>query len=212
MEENLEYLINKFLNDSSFTHDSLLSYFKSKPNAIKDFKEHIEKDEQNENHELIIQYISKKPIEERKEILEEVSKIHRKPFITHGLSLSRVVIANEEIFLYILRNDKRFFIRGPEYTSVDIIEEKLSSILNTFYPTCFSKEKKIRKKEIYDAIVWLEDELNPPLIKITKLRPGTGSGKRRRKRYCLSENGFAALPRVSGRFPRLLSVPRLKYR
>ena len=190
MDENLQNIINKFLSYPSFSGELLLEYFKTNPNAIKDFKEHIENDEQNENHELIIQYILKKPIPERKEILEEVSKIHRKPFITHNLSLSRVVIANEEIFLYILRNDKRFFIRGPEYTSVNIIEEKLSGILNTFYPNCFSKEKNIRKKEIYDAIVWMEDELNPPLIKITKLHPGTGSGKRRRKRYCLSDNGL----------------------
>ena len=124
MEENLQNLINKFLSDSSFTHESLLAYFKTNPNAIKDFKEYIEKDEQSENHELIIKYVLQKPIEERNEILEEVCKIHRKPFITHRLSLSRVVIANEEIFLYILRNDKRFFIRGPECTSVDIMKKK----------------------------------------------------------------------------------------
>ncbi len=36
----------------------------------------------------------------------------------------------------------------------------------------------------------LEDESNPPLITTTKLRPGTGAGKRRRKRYCLTDDGF----------------------
>jgi hypothetical protein len=187
---NCQYIIDQLFHNSSFTSESLLEYFKKNPNAIGKFKELIEKDEQNEHHELITQYILKKPTQDRTELLEEVCKIHRKPFLTHKLSLSRVIIANEEIFLHILRNDKRFFIAGPAFTSVDVIEEQLASIFNTFYPDCFSKEKMIRKKEIYDAIVALEDEVNPPLITTTKLHPGTGSGKRRRKRYCLSDDGF----------------------
>jgi hypothetical protein len=190
MNDDLQKIVDKFINNSSYTYESLLLYLKKNPNSIKSFKEYIVKDEKNVNHDLIVQYISKKPISERNELLEEVCKIHRKPFLTHKLSLSRVVIAREEIFLYILRNDKRFFIRGPEYTSIDVVEGKLSSIFNTFYPSCFSIEKMIRKKEIYDAVVWLEDEVKPPLITITKLHPGTGSGKRRRKRYCLSDNGI----------------------
>ncbi|MCJ7572081.1 MAG: hypothetical protein MUO82_09435 [Candidatus Thermoplasmatota archaeon] len=190
MEEDFQYIINKFLNNPSFTSESLLEYLRKNPIAISAFKELIEKDEQNESHELIVQYILKKPLQERKELLEEVCKIHRKPFLTHRSSLSRVVIANEEVFLHILRNDKRFFIVGPEFTSVDVIEEQLTSIFNTFYPFSFSKEKMIRKKEIYDAMVTLEDNVNPPLITTTKLHPGTGTGKRRRKRYCLSDSGF----------------------
>jgi hypothetical protein len=190
MENDLQQIINQFLNNSSSTTESLLNHFRENPNALSTFKGFIEKDEKNEHHELIIQYISKKPAQERKELLEEVCKIHRKPFLTHRLSLSRVVIANEEIFLYILRNDKRFFIAGPEFTSADVMEQQLTSIFNTFYPSCFSKEKMIRKKEIYDAMFTLEEEINPPLITTTKLHPGTGSGKRRRKRYCLSDNGL----------------------
>lgn len=190
MEENFQHIINQLLHDSSFTTESLLEYLRKNPIVIGAFKELIEKDERNEHHELIVEYISKKSIQDRKELLEEACKIHRKPFLTHRLSLSRVVIANEEIFLYILRNDKRFFIAGPELTSVDVIEEQLTSILNTFYPSCFSREKMIRKKEIYDAMITLEDKINPPLIITTKLRPGTGTGKRRRKRYCLSDSGF----------------------
>ncbi len=190
MEEDFQYIINKFLNNPSFTSESLLEYLRKNPTAIGTLKELIEKDEQNENHELIVQYISKKPIQERKELLEEVCKIHRRPFLTHRSSLSRVFIANEEVFLYILRNDKRFFIAGPEFTSVDVIEEHLTSIFNTLYPFSFTKEKMIRKKEIYDAMVTLEDEVNPPLITTTKLHPGTGTGKRRRKRYSLSDSGL----------------------
>jgi len=48
----------------------------------------------------------------------------------------------------------------------------------------------VRKKEIYDALMILEDESQPPLITTTRLRPGTGTGKRRRKRYCLTDDGF----------------------
>jgi len=190
MENDLQEIVNQFLYNSSFTTESLLEHFRKNPTTLSTFKELIIKDEQNEPHELIVQYISKKPAQERKELLEEVCKIHRKPFLTHRLSLSRVVIANEEIFLYILRNDRRFFIAGPEFTSVDVMEQQLTSFFNTFYPSCFSKEKMIRKKEIYDAMFTLEDKLNPPLIIPTKLHPGTGAGKRRRKRYCLSDNGL----------------------
>ena len=56
--------------------------------------------------------------------------------------------------------------------------------------------------EIYDALMILEDETIPSLITTTKLRPGTGTGKRRRKRYCLTDEGFheiiPILPRCYG--------------
>ncbi len=190
MVDDVQKIIDQNFHNLSFSSESLLNYFRNNPAALLIFKKCIEKDEQNESHDLIVQYISKKPVEERRELLEEVCKIHRKPFLTYRASLSRVMIANEEVFLYILRNDKRFFTTGPEFTSVDVMEQQLSNILNTFYPSCFSKEKKIRRKEIYDATVILEDEITPPLISTTKLHPGTGSGKRRRKRYCLSDNGL----------------------
>jgi len=190
MKPDVQYIMDQLLHNASFTHESIQNYFTKNPELISDFKERIEKDEKNEDHEIIIQYIAKKSIQERKELLEEVCKMHRKPFLIHKVSLSRVMIANEEVFLYILRNDKRFFINGPEFTSVDIIEEQLASILNTFYQPCFSKEKDIRKKEIYDAIITLEDKVDPPLITTAKLHPETGSGKRRRKRYCITDNGF----------------------
>jgi hypothetical protein len=39
----------------------------------------------------------------------------------------------------------------------------------------------------------LEDDSDPQLITTTRLRPGTGTGKRRRKRYCLTDEGFDAI-------------------
>lgn len=190
MKKDLEYLINQLLKNPSFNYESLNEYLKNHPELIRDFKEEIIKDEQNENHELIKQFILIQSSENRKEIFDEICKIYRKPFITHKSSLSRVVIANEEIFLHILRNDKRFFKDGPENTSVDSIEEKIGVYLNTLYPNSFSKQKSIRKKEIYDALANLEDTSDPPLITTAKLRPGTGTGTRRRKRYCLSDEGI----------------------
>ncbi len=190
MKEDLEYLKNQLLTNPSFNNESFIEYLKNHPELIKEFKEEIIKDEETHNHELIKQFILKQSYENRKEIFDEICKIYRKPFITHKLSLSRVVIANQEIFLHILRNDKRFFKDGPENTSVDAIEEKISEYLNTLYPSSFSKQKSIRKKEIYDALVNLEDTSNPPLITTTRLRPGTGTGSRRRKRYCLTDDGL----------------------
>jgi len=138
-------------------------------------------------------YIKKHPIENRKEIFDEICKIYRKPFLIHNTSLSRILIVNQEVVLHILRNDKRFFKDGPERTSVNIIEETLNNRLSTFFPIYFKKDNKVRKKEIYDALMILEDESIPPMITTTKLRPGTGSGKRRRKRYCLTDDGFHEL-------------------
>ena len=190
MKNELEYIIDQLLNNDSFTYESLRNYFHNNPDIIQDFKEEILKDEKSRNHELIVNYILKQSYQNRKEIFDEICKIHRKPFLTHRMSLSRVIIANEEILLHILKNDKRFFNKGPEQTSVDIIEESLGMYLNALYPGCFSKHKKLRKKEIYDALANLEDALDPPLITTARLRPGTGTGKRRRKRYCLTDDGF----------------------
>lgn len=134
--------------------------------------------------------MKKQPLVNRKEIFEEICKIYRKPFLIHRASLSRVLIVNQEAFLHIIKNDKRFFKHGPENTSVNVIEESLQNCLRTFFPMYFTKEKNVRKKEIYDALMILEDESNPPLITTTRLLPGTGTGKRRRKRYCLTDDGF----------------------
>jgi len=190
MKEDLKYIIDQIINNEQYTFDSCKEFFHNKPDLISDFKNEICKDELSENHDLIKQYILLHSNIYRVEIFDELCMIHRKPFLTHKNSLSRVLIANEEIFLHIIKNDKRFFKEGPEKTSVDKIEEKLCSFLSTFYPNFFPKDKKIRKKEIYDALEILEDKVNPPLITTTRLKPGTGFGQRKRKRYCLTEEGF----------------------
>lgn len=184
------YIINQLLQHDSYTFEKLVTHLKSNPDEINELKKSLIKDAQNEHHELIIKYIQKQPIENRKEMFEEVCKIYRRPFLTHRSSLSRVLIVNQEVFLHIIKNDKRFFRDGPERTSVNIIEESLHMYLRSFFPNYFTKEKNVRKKEIYDALMILEDESEPPLITTTKLRPGTGTGKRRRKRYCLTDDGF----------------------
>jgi len=190
MKKELEYVIDKLVHYESFTYDSLINSFTKHSDLILKFKDEIIKDEKSENHDLIIKYILKQSKENKKEIFEDICKIYRKPFITHRISLSRIIIANAETFLHILKNDKRFFINGPEKTSVDIIEDELGLFLSTLYPNCFSKHKKLRKKETYNALVTLEDISDPPLIITTKLRPGTGFGSRRRKRYCLTDYGL----------------------
>jgi len=187
---DIDYVIDQLLNNKSFTYTSLESILEKSLELIVELKEQIVKDEKSENHELFLSYISIQSDVNRREIFDEICKIYRKPFLTHKLSLSRTVIASEEIYLHIVKNDKRFFNNGPEQTSVDVIEEKLGLYLGTLYSNCFSKNNQLRKKEIYDALVTLEETTDPPLITTTKLRPGTGSGKRRRKRYCLTENGF----------------------
>lgn len=190
MKNELEYVIDQLLHNESFNYESLRNYFQNHPDLIHEFKEEIVRDEESENHELIVQYVLKQSYQNRKELFDEICKIYRKPFLTHRLSLSRVIIANEEIFLHILKHDKRFFHKGPERTSVDVIEEHLGMYINTLYPNCYSKHKRLRKKEIYDALAALEDTSDPPLITTTKLLPGTGTGGRRRKRYCLTDDGF----------------------
>lgn len=190
MTESSMYVVDQILHNESYSFDSLYQHFKDNPNEIVDFKKALALDAENEKHELIIKYIQKQPCENRKEIFEEISKIYRKPFLTHRTSLSRVLIVNQEVFIHIIKNDKRFFLDGPERTSVNVIEENLHQYLSAFFPRYFTKEKNVRKKEIYDALMILEDESNPPLITTTKLRPGTGTGKRRRKRYCLTDDGF----------------------
>ncbi len=190
MTESSLYVIDQILHNESYSFESLYQHLKDNPSEITVFKKALVLDAESEKHELIIKYIQKQPLENRKELFEEICKIYRKPFLTHRNSLSRVLIVNQEVFLHIIKNDKRFFLDGPERTSVNVIEETLHHYLSTFFPKYFTQEKNVRKKEIYDALMILEDESNPPLITTTKLRPGTGAGKRRRKRYCLTDDGF----------------------
>jgi hypothetical protein len=182
--------IRDMIQNKEYPFETFLNFLKNNPEEINKLKKALILDARNEQHSLIIDYINKQPVEYRKEIFEEICKIYRKPFLTHRLSLSRVLIVHQEVFLQIIKNDKRFFIDGPEHTSVNIIEESLKSYLGSFFPEYFSQEKNVRKKEIYDALMALEDESDPPLIRTTRLKPGTGSGKRRRKRYCLTDDGF----------------------
>lgn len=190
LREQVPYFIDELLHNESYTVESLHRHLKNNPDDIHELKKALGQDAQNEHHTLIINYIQKQPIEHKKEIFEEICKIYRKPFLTHRSSLSRVLIVNQEVFLHIIKNDKRFFRDGPERTSVNVIEETLQTYVGTYFPAYFSKEKNVRKKEIYDALMTLEDNTDPPLISTTKLRPGTGTGKRRRKRYCLTDDGF----------------------
>jgi len=190
MKEKPIYIVNELLYNESYTFDSLHNHLSNNPDDIDELKKALSLDAQTEHHHLIIKYIQKQPIENRKELFEELCKIYRKPFLTHRTSLSRVIIINQEVFLHIIKNDKRFFRDGPERTSVNVIEESLCNHLGIFFPHYFTKEKRIRKKEIYDALMNLEDNSNPPLITTTRLKPGTGTGKRRRKRYCLTDDGF----------------------
>lgn len=190
MTDHKPYIVHELLFNESYTADSLFAHLKAHPSEIKDLKNALTLDVQNENHALIINYIKKQPLENRKELFEEFCKMYRKPFLLHRSSLSRVLIVIQEVFLHIVKNDIRFFRDGPERTSVNVIETSLQSYLSVFYPTYFTKEKNVRKKEIYDALMILEDESIPSLITMTKLKPGTGTGKRRRKRYCLTNDGF----------------------
>jgi hypothetical protein len=190
LREQIPYFIDELLHNESYTVESLHHHLKNNPGDIHELKKALGQDAQNEHHTLIINYIQKQPLEHKKEIFEELCKIYRKPFLTHRSSLSRVLIVNQEVFLHIIKNDKRFFRDGPERTSVNVIEETLQTYLGTYFPAYFSKEKNVRKKEIYDALMTLEDNADPPLIRTTKLRPGTGTGERRRKRYCLTDDGF----------------------
>lgn len=190
MTESSLYVIDQILHNESYSFESLYQHLTDNPSEITDFKKALVLDAESEKHELIIKYIQKQPLEKRNELFQEICKIYRKPFLTHRTSLSRVLIVNQEVFLHIIKNDKRFFLDGPERTSVNVIEETLHQYLSTFFPKYFTKKKNVRKKEIYDALMILEDESNPPLITTTKLRPGTGAGKRRRKRYCLTDDGF----------------------
>jgi hypothetical protein len=190
MKEQVDYIINKILHDDAYTFNSIANYLEDNTNIIHELKNAISMDMQSEQHILITRYIQKHPGENRKEIFEEICKIYRKPFLIHRTSLSRVLIVNQEVFLHIVKNDVRFFRDGPERTSVNVIEEKLDSYLGSLFPDYFNKDKKVRKKEIYDALMNLEDDTDPSLITTTKLKPGTGSGRRRRKRYCLTDDGF----------------------
>jgi hypothetical protein len=190
MLEQHTYVIHELLQNASFSYESFYHHLKNNTEEINELKNAIMKDSHSEQHPLIINYINIQPMENKKELLEEVCKIYRKPFLTHRSSLSRVLIVNQEVFLHIIKNDRRFFRDGPERTSVNVIEETLHSYLGTFFPAYFTKEKNVRKKEIYDALMTLEDASEPSLITTTKLRPGTGTGKRRRKRYCLTDDGF----------------------
>jgi len=184
------FYISEMIQSKDYSFESILNHLKSDPDEITKLKKALILDANNERHKLIINYINKQPIEYKKEIFEEICKIYRKPFLTHRSSLSRVLIVHQEVFLHIIKNDKRFFTDGPERTSVNVIEKSLQSYLGTFFPEYFSKQKNVRKKEIYDALMALEDDSEHPLIRTTRLRPGTGSGKRRRKRYSLTEEGF----------------------
>lgn len=190
MTDQQLYLVKKMLHSEEYTFESFINYLKDNPNDIDKLKKALIRDAKSNQHSLITCYITKQPVDYRKEIFEEICKIYRKPFITHQMSLSRVLIVNQEVFLHIIRNDKRFFKHGPERTSVNVIENSLKTYLTTFFPQYFTKEKNVRKKEIYDALMVLEDKSQPSLITTTRLRPGTGTGKRRRKRYCLTEDGF----------------------
>lgn len=190
MTDQQLYLVNKMLRSDEYTFESFIDYLKDNPNDIDKLKKALIEDAKSEEHLLITSYITKQPVDYRKEIFEEICKIYRRPFLTHRTSLSRVLIVNQEVFLHIIKNDKRFFRDGPERTSVNVVEESLKTYLPTFFPHYFTKEKNVRKKEIYDALMILEDESQPPLITTTRLRPGTGTGKRRRKRYCLTDDGF----------------------
>lgn len=190
MKERSAYIIDQLLHNDTYTFDALFRHLKNNPEDIQELKKALILDARQEPHTLILHYVIMQPLENRKEIFEEICKIYRKPFLTHRTSLSRVLIVHQEVFLHIIKNDRRFFKDGPERTSVNVIEESLQGYLGAFFPDYFSKEKQVRKKEIYDALMVLEDESDPPLITTTRLRPGTGSGERRRKRYCLTDEGF----------------------
>ncbi len=190
MTEHQPYIVHELLYNESYTVDTLYAHLKRNPTDINELKNALVLDAQNDHHTLIINYIKKQPVENRKELFEEFCKLYRKPFLLHRSSLSRVLVVTQEVFLHIIKNDIRFFRDGPERTSVNVIETSLQSYLSIFYPTYFTKEKNVRKKEIYDALMILEDESIPSLISTTKLKPGTGTGKRRRKRYCLTDEGF----------------------
>jgi len=190
MKEHSIYIIDELIHNENYTFESLLLHLKENTKDIEHLKNALVNDAQSDQHDLIKKYIKKQSLENRKEIFEEICKIYRKPFLTHRTSLSRVLIVNQEVFLHIIKNDVLFFRDGPERTSVNIIEEALDSSLGVFFPYYFSKDNKVRKKEIYDALRTLEDETDPPLITTTRFKPGTGTGKRRRKRYCLTEQGF----------------------
>jgi hypothetical protein len=190
MYQEQAFIIDQILHNESYSFDLLVDHLHNNPHEISILKKAINEDAKEIPHDLITNYIIKQSIENRKELFDEICKIYRKPFLTHRTSLSRVLIINQEVFLHIIKNDVRFFRDGPERTSVNVIEDSLNSTLGTFFPQYFSKENTVRKKELYDALKNLEDESNPPLITTTKLKPGTGVGKRRRKRYCLTNEGF----------------------
>ena len=71
------YLIDEILNNESCNYDSLLNHLKNNPDNIHKLKESLILDSTKENHDLIIKYIKINPVKNRKEILDEISKIYR---------------------------------------------------------------------------------------------------------------------------------------
>ena len=107
MKEQPIYIVNELLNNESYTFDSLHNHLNNNPDDINELKKALSLDARTEHHYLIIKYIQKQPIENRKELFEEICKIYRKPFLTHRTSLSRVIIINQEVFLHIIKNRSR---------------------------------------------------------------------------------------------------------
>ena len=95
MTDQQFYLVNKMLHRDEYTFESFIDYLKDNPNDIDKLKKALIEDAKSEDHLLITSYITKQPIEYRKEIFEEICKIYRRPFLTHRTSLSRVLIVNQ---------------------------------------------------------------------------------------------------------------------
>ncbi len=77
MKEQPIYVIDEILHNESYTFDSLYSHLKNNPDDIHELKKALTLDAQKEYHNLIIKYIQKLPLENRKELFEEICKIYK---------------------------------------------------------------------------------------------------------------------------------------
>jgi len=205
MNKELQNIRDEIIHNEIVSYNSLLLRFKANLDLIIQFKKLIAEDEKIDDHELIIKYIKLQSVEDRIEILQEVSNLYRERLLIYQNQISKAYILAQETFLCITQNDKRFFRKGPEKTSADVIAEQLNNYLTTFYPKHFTDEIngeivyiKLDDKAIYKPYASLQEEVELPLIKVTSLAPGTGAGLRRRDRYCLTKEGLDLL------------IPRLK--
>lgn len=204
MNGTIDTLKLKIINNEDFTYQNLVNFIENKiqekQNIFIRLKEEIHLDKESEKHELIINYIKKHS--DPRDLLDEIVKSYRKPWLLFSFKLSRADAIILESFLHIMKNDERFFYDGCRWTSVDVVEKEIGPLVKNFYKKIFPKEKEVRTKEIYDALEELEWTRQPPLIKLTRPRPGRIKGNpidRKRKRYCLTDDGvneivsFAAL-------------------